>query len=29
MNGAISSDVLDPEELLSQLRSLPSMEGLN
>lgn len=29
MNGAISSDVLDPEELLSQLQSLPSMEGLN
>ncbi len=29
MNGAISSEVLDPDELLSQLRSLPPMEGLN
>lgn len=29
MNGAISSEVLDPEELLRQLRTLPSMEGLN
>ncbi|MEL6158882.1 MAG: glutamine-hydrolyzing carbamoyl-phosphate synthase small subunit [Cyanobacteria bacterium J06627_32] len=29
MNGIISSDVLDPEELLRQLQTLPSMEGLN
>lgn len=29
MNGAISSEILDPEELLRQLQSLPSMEGLN
>lgn len=29
MNGAISSEVLDPEELLRQLQTLPSMEGLN
>ncbi len=29
MNGIISSDVLDPDELLSQLQALPSMEGLN
>ncbi|MGC1526900.1 MAG: glutamine-hydrolyzing carbamoyl-phosphate synthase small subunit [Phormidesmis sp.] len=29
MNGIISSDVLDPDELLTQLQTLPSMEGLN
>ncbi|MGD1900073.1 MAG: glutamine-hydrolyzing carbamoyl-phosphate synthase small subunit [Phormidesmis sp.] len=29
MNGIISSEMLDPDELLSQLRSLPAMEGLN
>ncbi|MEL6551901.1 MAG: glutamine-hydrolyzing carbamoyl-phosphate synthase small subunit [Cyanobacteria bacterium J06621_11] len=29
MNGIISSEVLDPDELLSQLQALPSMEGLN
>jgi carbamoyl-phosphate synthase small subunit len=29
MNGIISSDVLDADELLRQLRALPSMEGLN
>lgn len=29
MNGVISSEVLDPEELLRQLQTLPSMEGLN
>ena len=29
MNGAISSEILDSEELLNQLQSLPSMEGLN
>lgn len=29
MNGIISSEVLDPDELLSQLQTLPSMEGLN
>ncbi|MEO0768156.1 MAG: glutamine-hydrolyzing carbamoyl-phosphate synthase small subunit [Cyanobacteria bacterium J06649_4] len=29
MNGIISSDILDPEELLRQLQTLPSMEGLN
>lgn len=29
MNGAISSEVLDPEELIRQMRTLPSMEGLN
>jgi carbamoyl-phosphate synthase small subunit len=29
MNGIISSDVLDADELLRQLRTLPSMEGLN
>ncbi len=29
MNGAISSEVLEPEELLRQLQRLPSMEGLN
>ena len=29
MNGAISSEVLDPGELLQQVRSAPSMAGLN
>jgi len=29
MNGIISSDILDPDELMNQLQSLPSMEGLN
>lgn len=29
MNGIISSEVLDAEELLRQLQTLPSMEGLN
>ncbi len=29
MNGVISSEVLDAEELLRQLQTLPSMEGLN
>ena len=29
MNGAISSEVLDPEELMRQMQALPSMEGLN
>lgn len=29
MNGIISSEVLDTEELLNQLQALPSMEGLN
>ncbi|MFK8182662.1 MAG: glutamine-hydrolyzing carbamoyl-phosphate synthase small subunit [Phormidesmis sp.] len=29
MNGIISSEILDTEELLNQLKSLPSMEGLN
>ena len=29
MNGAISSELLDPEELIRQLQALPSMEGLN
>ncbi|KPQ37534.1 MAG: carbamoyl-phosphate synthase small subunit CarA [Phormidesmis priestleyi Ana] len=29
MNGIISSDVLDADELLRQLQDLPSMEGLN
>ena len=29
MNGAISSEVLDPEELIRQMQTLPSMEGLN
>ncbi|MEM6252239.1 MAG: glutamine-hydrolyzing carbamoyl-phosphate synthase small subunit [Cyanobacteria bacterium P01_D01_bin.156] len=29
MNGAISSDILDPAQLLQQLQQLPSMEGLN
>ncbi|MBD0266746.1 glutamine-hydrolyzing carbamoyl-phosphate synthase small subunit [Pseudanabaena sp. FACHB-2040] len=29
MNGAISTEVLDPEELLRQLQAAPSMEGLN
>ncbi|WP_330204295.1 glutamine-hydrolyzing carbamoyl-phosphate synthase small subunit [Cyanobacterium sp. Dongsha4] len=29
MNGAISTETLDPEELLIQLRTVPSMAGLN
>lgn len=29
MNGIISSEILDPEELLRQLQTLPSMAGLN
>lgn len=29
MNGIISSEVLDAEELMRQLQTLPSMEGLN
>ena len=29
MNGAISSEVLDAEELIRQMQALPSMEGLN
>ena len=29
MNGAISSELLDPEELLNQLKSLAPMEGQN
>ena len=29
MNGAISSEILEPEELIRQLQALPSMEGLN
>ncbi|PZO22306.1 MAG: carbamoyl phosphate synthase small subunit [Leptolyngbya foveolarum] len=29
MNGAISSEVLDPEELIRQMQTLPNMEGLN
>lgn len=29
MNGAISSEILNPEELLSRVQSAPSMEGLN
>lgn len=29
MNGAISTTVLDPEELLRQLQDAPNMEGLN
>lgn len=29
MNGAISTDILEPEELLIQLRTVPSMAGLN
>ncbi|MEM9803692.1 MAG: glutamine-hydrolyzing carbamoyl-phosphate synthase small subunit [Cyanobacteria bacterium P01_D01_bin.56] len=29
MNGAISSEILDPEQLQQQLQSLPTMEGLN
>ncbi|HEY9761241.1 MAG TPA: glutamine-hydrolyzing carbamoyl-phosphate synthase small subunit, partial [Trichocoleus sp.] len=29
MNGAISTEILDPEELLRQLQDAPSMEGLN
>ncbi|MGK7906362.1 MAG: glutamine-hydrolyzing carbamoyl-phosphate synthase small subunit [Synechococcus sp.] len=29
MNGAISTTVLDPEELLAQVKAAPSMKGLN
>jgi len=29
MNGAISTDILEPEQLLIQLRTVPSMAGLN
>jgi carbamoyl-phosphate synthase small subunit len=29
MNGAISTEILDPEELLIELQSVPSMAGLN
>ena len=29
MNGAISSEILDPEQLLIQLQAVPSMAGLN
>ncbi|MEB3225658.1 MAG: glutamine-hydrolyzing carbamoyl-phosphate synthase small subunit [Synechococcus sp.] len=29
MNGAISTEILDPEELLRQLQEIPSMEGQN
>jgi carbamoyl-phosphate synthase small subunit len=29
MNGILSSEVLDPEELLRQLQTLPAMQGLN
>lgn len=29
MNGAISTEILDPEELLRQLQDVPSMEGQN
>ncbi|ASC71789.1 GMP synthase [glutamine-hydrolyzing] [Halomicronema hongdechloris C2206] len=29
MNGAISSDILDADELLRQLQTVPAMEGLN
>lgn len=29
MNGAISTEILDPEELLIQIQSAPSMAGLN
>ena len=29
MNGAISSEILDPQQLLGQLELMPSMEGLN
>ncbi|MGB3789981.1 MAG: glutamine-hydrolyzing carbamoyl-phosphate synthase small subunit [Phormidesmis sp.] len=29
MNGIISSEVLDPDDLLRRLQTLPSMEGLN
>jgi carbamoyl-phosphate synthase small subunit len=29
MNGGISTEILDPEELLAQVRSAPSMQGLN
>lgn len=29
MNGAISTEILDPEQLLAQIKAAPSMEGLN
>ncbi|MBD2313054.1 glutamine-hydrolyzing carbamoyl-phosphate synthase small subunit [Desertifilum sp. FACHB-1129] len=29
MNGGISTEILDPEELLNQIQQAPSMEGLN
>lgn len=29
MNGAISSEIIDPDELLVQLQAIPSMAGLN
>jgi carbamoyl-phosphate synthase small subunit len=29
MNGGISTEILDPEELLAQVQSAPSMQGLN
>lgn len=29
MNGALSTEILDPDELLQQLQDAPSMEGLN
>ena len=29
MNGAISTDILEPEQLLMELRTVPSMAGLN
>lgn len=29
MNGAVSTEILDPDELLTQVRSAPSMAGLN
>ncbi|NEP54718.1 MAG: glutamine-hydrolyzing carbamoyl-phosphate synthase small subunit, partial [Moorea sp. SIO3C2] len=29
MNGAISTDILDPSELLAKVQAAPSMEGLN
>lgn len=29
MNGAISTEITDPQALLDQIRSVPSMEGLN
>jgi carbamoyl-phosphate synthase small subunit len=29
MNGAISTEILDPQQLLAQIQAAPSMEGLN